>query len=530
MIALVADRDFTGRGVEVEMFGRSALDPRRSGAALAHDRRAAHRHADVHDARRLADRDPRAADDRAHRRPARGRPELTAADGRGRSRRRSPPRPPTGTCSSRGGREDRVRLPLRLGRPGRRPGPRPRAGREHAPRAWPRRAGARAGRRIARPSRGCAPSAGRSTSRTTARTRRSIPARGRSSGGARRAARVPPRRRPRARAVHAEHVDVGDPGRGRARGRHVPPGRRALACSTTWRPRSLRSDRPSDRRPRRGLARRGARRGRADRRVVRDRAERRGRRAVRRRRARRRSGEGDQAPVRRPTGRAEGVPARPSAAFGRVAAIAPDLRLSSPVTVRSDPPSTALSPGRPCTGSRCSAPCRTSTCRRSSGRATSSWARRSVGRASGSCSSRRWPRASRSSRATSPATTRWSRDGVEGCLVPPRRRRRRWRRRRGDRRTIRPWRTALGRPAGTAPPRSIGAWSARGSRRSTARGRSATGPLTIGRDARRLDPASAWSWSCCSGPCSPTTGSSRSATGSRTGGRRSTCSCAAATT
>ena len=46
------------------------VDPRRPGAALALHRRAAHRHAHVHHARRLADRDPRAADDRADRRPA----------------------------------------------------------------------------------------------------------------------------------------------------------------------------------------------------------------------------------------------------------------------------------------------------------------------------------------------------------------------------------------------------------------------------------------------------------------------------
>ena len=55
-------------------------------------------------------------------------------------------------------------------------------------------------------------------------------------------------------------------------------------------------------------------------------------------------------------------------------------------------------------------------------------------------------------------------------------------------------------------------------------------PDTIGRDARRLDRRRAWSWSCCSGPCSRTTGSSRSGTASRTAGRRSTCSSAAGTT
>ena len=51
LIALVADRDLTGRGVEVEMFGRTAQAPGGPGAAVARDRRAARRRADLPDAR-----------------------------------------------------------------------------------------------------------------------------------------------------------------------------------------------------------------------------------------------------------------------------------------------------------------------------------------------------------------------------------------------------------------------------------------------------------------------------------------------
>ena len=61
MVALVADRDFTGRGVEVEMFGRKRSIPAGPALLSLTDRRAAHRHSHVHHARRLADRDPRTA-------------------------------------------------------------------------------------------------------------------------------------------------------------------------------------------------------------------------------------------------------------------------------------------------------------------------------------------------------------------------------------------------------------------------------------------------------------------------------------
>ena len=138
MVALVADRDFTGRGVEVEMFGRRRSIP--AGPALLSLTTGAPLIVTptytTPDGWRIEIREPLTIEPTGDRRA-----DVTdahAADGahvrggdRGRAVRLA--HVPAGR-----GREDRVRLPVRLGRPGRRAGPRPRARRAHAP-AWPRR-------------------------------------------------------------------------------------------------------------------------------------------------------------------------------------------------------------------------------------------------------------------------------------------------------------------------------------------------------------------------------------------------------
>ena len=157
LVCLVADRDLSASGVEVEFFGETHPDAGRPGAAGPADRRApAAGHPLV---RRLtgharpgapAGRGPRAGE------PGREDRRDDPARSPTSSPRASPSTPRTGTCSSGCGcptwnraaphrppppprtanppperrtREDRDRLPVLLGRPRRRPVPHPRPGR-----------------------------------------------------------------------------------------------------------------------------------------------------------------------------------------------------------------------------------------------------------------------------------------------------------------------------------------------------------------------------------------------------------------
>ena len=354
------------------MFGRERADPGRSGAAVAHHRGAAHRHADLHHARRMAHRDPRAArrieptgDRRSDVRA------LTTPDGRdvrggdrGRAVRLA--HVPAGVAV-------RIALacPVRLGRP--------RAACRSTSASW-RRTCSREGHDVVvlAPVRhgavGAVGARGGAARRHHVQPieRADRPSSVVASGGSARSSRAfATRRRPRARAVHAEHVDVGD-----ARGARRRWSRRSTRAptapgSTTWRRRCSARVARRIAGPDRGV--RGAaerRRGRADRRVVRDRAERRGRRAGSPTPSRRTSATGRSCcssgrlderkgfPRRGRRVRAAGA-GRPDAAAGRggrrAGASARSTRL---------PPTSAR-------GSRCSAPCPTSTCRRIERPATS---------------------------------------------------------------------------------------------------------------------------------------------------------------
>ena len=218
---------------------------------------------------------------------------------------------------------------------------------------------------------------------------------------------VRPRRDPRARAAHAEHLDARGPGRERARRRHVPRVPRSFAPDGARRAGAASGER-ADRRRGRGLGGGGgvpaARRGRP----ARDRPERRRRPRVRAPGPARRGPPGrPEDPVGEPAGPAEGVrghaarvrgarrrdPGRAPARRGRRARSRPAAfaaeRTAEPRSCVSGPSRTPSFPG---TTRRPTSPCRP----------------RPDRRASGSCSSRRWRPACRSSRRTSRATGRWS--------------------------------------------------------------------------------------------------------------------------
>ncbi len=115
MVCLVADRDLSGKGAEVEMFGRTRRVP--AGPALLSLSAGAPLIvvSIYEDAGRLALRLRPSARGRAHGEPARGRARPRRAPWRRGSKRRSRPPRPTGTCSSpAGNREDRARLPVRV--------------------------------------------------------------------------------------------------------------------------------------------------------------------------------------------------------------------------------------------------------------------------------------------------------------------------------------------------------------------------------------------------------------------------------
>ena len=239
VVALVADRDLAGRGVEVEMFGALAAAAGRSGAA-----RARHRCADRH-RRRVPDGAtgwsvtfrplPEVERDR---RPPRRRRSRSPESSPGRSSARSRRRRRTGTCSSPPGRrEGRAALcPYAWDDPG---GVQVHV-RELAERLLGARArGARPGAGARRPSRAVG-DRGRSACRRPVQRleRADRPAPVVARPGPRRARDLRSRRRARPRADRAVHGDVGDARGARARGRRRSiPGPTARG-STTW-PRPL---------------------------------------------------------------------------------------------------------------------------------------------------------------------------------------------------------------------------------------------------------------------------------------------------
>ena len=366
--------------------------------------------------------------------------------------------------------------------------------------AWPRRGRARArsaerGRALGARGR----TADRHHVQPVERTDRSAPVVG--PARARRAPGVPTRCRPRARAVHAEHGDVGDARGGGARGRDVPHRRGAVPALRRRRAADPAARAP-DRRAHRGIAR-----GRAGARPPGSAGR---SRSCRTARTSRRFADAEPAALGEGTkllfvGRLDerkGFPVA-VAAFGRLAADRPGLRL---IVVGDGPErfATDVLPPAVRARSRCSAPCPTSTCPPFE-RACDVYLGTSIGGESfGIVLVEAMAAGLPVVASDMPGYDEVVTDGVEGLLVPPR----------DPAALAAAVGTILDDPGPGGAVRGGGPRARRHVRLERA-GRQARGDLpaggrqrpdTIGRDARRLDRRRGARGPGAAGPSSPTTG------------------------